>query len=906
MAGSQSERVRRAAEPPRLAERLLAATVRDEGWRDSIVGDLREEFAGIAARLGHRAARRWYWRQALAIGGTTLMARTPFSPRRSSLLVPDSSATAGWHAGLLRDLQYAWRAVARRPGTSAVIIVTLALALSANSTSFAIFDAIVLRPFRFPHLDRVVMVVSSDPNQGLLDRESVARADFQEWRRETRTVEHLAAAEWWDANLSGIDQPEQVPGRKVTAGFFEALGVAPVLGRTILPVEETPGQHRRVILGHGLWARLFSADPQIVGTTVRLDGEPFEVVGVAPPGFSIPEGSQLWVPLAYSADEWTDRRNRWLVTVGRLREGVTIEQAGAEFSGIAERQRREHPDTNANLPNAVVTFTRGMQDPGAGAFLSVMLGASALLLLIACANIANLLLARGSERSQEFALRIALGGSRLRLLTQLMTEAAMLTTIAIVLAIPLASIGLALSRASIPPSIVRFVPGWDYLAISPTVFAVTALAGISATILFALVPAWQTLRAEVSESLRQGGRTTTAGRQRHWLRHSLAGAQVAITLALLFGALLMMGAADRAVNGVMGFDKRGLLVARLVLPDASYADAERRRQFITGVLDRLRAIPAVSHAAMVSNLPYGGNNQMRQLWLEGVTRESDVRTVDYRRITSNYFETMRIPLLAGRLLDTSDRAGTVPVAVISRSLADRYWPGNDPLGRQFRLSTQGQPESEPLVVVGVVGDVLHDWFQQRRAPTVYTPLAQDAPFSHAFVARTVGDPLAVAGDVRRAVKALDPDQPILSLQTMENLIEDRTAGINFIARTIIVVASIALLLAVMGLYSLMTFLVSRRTQELGVRLALGASQWQIVGVTIRQGVWITVGGLIVGAAVATMLGRVMESTLYGIVSLSVWPLLAMVALVAFISMLASYLPARRTARLDPTTALRTE
>lgn len=895
------------ARPPRIAERLLAAAVRDSDWRDSILGDLREEFGAMVASAGGNAARRWYWRQALTIGGTTLLARTPLPRRRISWLpASDSSATAGWHAGLLRDLQHAWRAVARRPGTSAVIVVTLALALAANSTSFAIFDAIVLRPFRFPHLDRVVMVVSSDANQGLLDRESVARGDFQEWRRETRTVEHLSAAEWWDANLSGIDQPEQVPGRKVTAGFFEALGVVPVLGRTIMQAEETPGQHRRVILGHALWARLFATDPQIVGSMVRLDGEPFEVIGVAPPGFAIPEGSQLWVPLAYGSDEWTDRRNRWLITVGRLRDGVTIEQAGAEFSGIAERQRREHPDTNANLPNAVVTFTRGMQDPGAGAFLSVMLGASTLLLLIACANIANLLLARGSERSQEFALRIALGGSRLRLLAQLMMEAALLTATAIVMAIPLAAVGLALSRASIPPSIVRFVPGWDYLAISPAVFAFTALAGIIATILFALVPAWQTLRAEVAETLRQGGRSTTAGRQRHWLRHSLAGAQVAITLALLFGALLMMGAADRSVNGAMGFDKRSLLVARLVLPEASYADEERRRQFIAGVLDRLRSIPAVAHAAMVSNLPYSGNNQMRQLWPEGITRESDVRAVDYRRTTSNYFETMRIPLLAGRLLDTSDRAGTVPVALVSRSLADRYWPGDDPVGRRFRLATEGQPDGEPLTVVGVVGDVLHDWFQQRRAPTVYTPLAQDVPYSHAFVVRTVGDPLAVAGDVRRAVKALDPNQPILSLQTMENLIEDRTAGINFIARTIVVVASIALLLAIMGLYSLMTFLASRRTQELGVRLALGATRRQIVRVTIRQGVWITVGGLIVGAAMAAMLGRVMESTLYGIVSLSIWQLLAMVALVAFISMLASYLPARRTARLDPTTALRTE
>jgi predicted permease len=898
--------VRPPAAPPRLAERLLAATVREDGWRESIVGDLREEFLDVQRQLGSAAAKRWYWRHALAIGGRQLMSRTAPSHKPDWLSAAESDPAGGWSTGLTRDVRSASRSIVRQPTTSLVIVITLALAVATNSVSFAIFDALVLRPFRFADVDRLVMVVSSDPLQGILDRESVSHGDFQEWRRETRTVEHLAASEWWDANLSGIEQPEQVPGRKVTAGFFEALAVSPVLGRTFLPEEEAPGRHRRAILGHALWSRLFSADPHIIGTTVRVDGEPFEVIGVAPPGFAIPEGSQLWAPVSYTAEEWANRRNRWLEVIGRLREGVTIEHASAEFAAIAERQRRENPETNAALPNAVVTFTRGMRDPGSGAFLSVMLVASGLLLLIACANIANLLLARGSERSQEFALRMALGGGRARLLAQLMIEAGLLTALAVVVAVPLAAAGIALSRASIPPAIIRFIPGWDYLALSPTLFLVMTLVGIVATVLFALVPALQTLRAEVAATLRQGGRTVTTARHRQWLRHALAGAQVAITLALLAGALFMLGAADRAINGAMGFDKRGLLVARLALPEAAYGDEERRRQFITGVLERMRSIPAVSQAAMVSNLPYSGNNQSRQLWPEGVTRESEVRAVDYRRITLNYFETMGIPLLAGRSLTADDREGTQQVAVISRSLADRYWPNADPLGRQFRLSSaQGQPDGEPITVVGVAGDVLHDWFQQRRAPTVYRPLAQDAPYSHAFVIRAVGDPLNVAGDVRRAVRATDPDQPILSLQTMENLIEDRTAGISFIANTITVVASIALVLAITGLYSVMSYLVSRRTQELGVRLALGATRWQVVTLTTRQGVYITLAGLVAGVMAAFALGRLMESALFGIVSMSLVQLLALVIVVATVSLLASYLPARRTARLDPTVALRT-
>ena len=889
--------------PPPWAERLLAATIRDADWRDSIVGDLREEFVVLTARTGARAARRWYWRQAVAIGGTTLMARTRFNPRRRNwLATPDPEMDYGW-GGLARDVRHAWRAVVRQPGTSAVIMLTLAFALAANSVSYAVLDAIVLRPFRFPGVDRVVMVVSSDPQQGLLDRESVTSGDFIEWRRQTRTIDHLSAAEWWDPNLSGVEQPEQVPGHKITAGFFAALGVQPMIGRTFTEDEEIVGNHRRVILGHALWTRLFAADPGIVGRTVRVEGEPYEVVGIAPEGFSIPLGSQLWAPLAFSPERHVDRRNRWLITVGRLHDGVTLADARAELGAIAERQRREHPDTNADLPNAVVTFTHGMQDAGAGPMLTMTLAASVLLLLIACANVANLLLARGADRSQEFALRLALGGSRGRLAAQLLTEAAILTTIALLIAIPLAVLGLSLTRASLPAAIIRFIPGYAYMSLSPQLLAVTALVGALATLLFALVPALQTVRRDVADTLRQGARTVTASRRRNWLRNSLAAAQVALTLTLLFCAGLMLDARSRAVHGDVGFDRTGVLVARLSLPEKPYEDADRRREFINGVLDRMRSIPAVSHAAMVSNLPYAGSNALRPFWPEGIAlRESDVRNVDFRRMTPGYFETMRIPLLAGRPLNAGDREGTLPVAVVSQALADRYWPGGDAIGQRFKLTAEG----DPITIVGIAGDVLHDWFQQRRAPTVYRPLAQDAPYDHTLVVRSVGDPLSLAGDLRRAVSAADPDQPIIMLQTMEDLIEERTAGLLSIAGMVTVIAMIALMLALMGLYSLMAYVASRRVPELGVRMALGATRWQIVSLVTAHGTRITIAGLILGTAAAFALGRVMESVLFGIVVVSGVQLAVLVAAVAAVALLASYLPARLAARLDPTAALRAE
>jgi putative ABC transport system permease protein len=564
---------------------------------------------------------------------------------------------------------------------------------------------------------------------------------------------------------------------------------------------------------------------------------------------------------------------------------------------------REHPDTNGKRPFALVPFTVGMADPGAGAFLSVSQAASILLLLIACANIANLLLARSAERSQEFAMRLALGSGRLRLASQLFLEGLVLAAVATLLAVPLAWAGIGMSRASIPPSIVRFVPGWNYLTLSVPVFLTPAALGLIAMIAFSLVPAVQASRSAVMESLRAGARTVTASRHRQWLRNGLAAAQVALTLALLFGSGLMLSAADSAVNGALGFDKDNLLIGRLVLPERPYEQAEKRRQFVDAVLERVRQVPAVSSAAVVSALPYGGSNTSRGFYPEGVTlAPADVRLVDYRRASPDYLPTMKIPIVAGRGLTGADRADGPPVAVVSRMLAERYWPSADPIGRRFKLGADG----EWITVVGVAGDVAHDWFQRLRRATVYRPLVQDPPYPQAFVLRTVGEPTAVASELRRAVAAADPDQPIIELKAMAELMSDRAAGVTFIARSLGVVALIALVLAMMGLYSLMAFNVSRRTQELGVRMALGATRWQVIGLTIGQGARITIAGLIVGGAAALGIGRLMESALFGSVSSSAGQLAVLVLLVALISFAASVVPAHRTSRVDPMAALKSE
>ena len=887
--------------PNRFVEHVLSIVVRDGDQRESMIGDLREEFAKYAGCVGVARASRWHFRQSLGIavryGMIRLLRRKP--PIRwisMASMEPDGP----WWSGLTRDVLYSWRAILQRPALSAVIVLTLALALAANSTTFSLMDALVLRPYRFAGVDRLLVVTTGATNDPFVDRQNVSGADFREWRDQARTTERWAMYRWWDANLSGVDIPEQVPGFKVSPGFFSLLNVSPSLGREFADGEAQPGQHRRAVLGHALWTRRFGANPNIVGTSVRLDGEPYEVVGVAPPGFSTPDGAEIWAPLAMDAEDWADRRAEPYGVFAKLADGQTVETARAELTAIVETQRRDHPDTNAQREARVLTFTNGMADPGAGPLIGIWQVAALLLLLIACANIANLLMARGAERASEYALRLALGASRGRLFGQTLIEGLLLAVMAIVVSMPLIAIGLGLSRRSIPASLRRFIPGWSFIRIDLELFAVTAVLATVAMIAFSLLPAFQAVRSQVSDTLRQSGRTLAAGRNRQLLRSTLSAAQIALALALLFASTLAISAADRSVNGALGFDKQNVLVAQLNLPDRTYHDAETRLRLITDVMDSMRTIPAVSSIGVTNIIPAAFNNNSRKFHPEGAQlTDAEARWAHYRRVTPDYFATLKIPLLRGRTFNDFDREDTTPVAVISDAVARRYWGHDDPIGKRFKLGIDGSW----VTVVGVAGNIVHNWFV-REFEAVYRPVRQDAPYSVAFALRTVGDPTAVAGDLRRAIAKVDPDQPIASLATLEQLVDERAAGFAFIASALGVVGVMALVLSVMGIYSLMAFLTTQRTQEIGVRMALGAGNWQVIRATTTRAFGITAAGTLVGAALAFALGQVMQSVLFGLVTSSVLQLLAIAMVIGVAALLAAYLPARRATRIDPMSALR--
>jgi predicted permease len=888
--------------PSDHAERLLAALIPDREWREAVLGDLREEYERVANRRGRRAARWWHWGQTLRLAARRLAGRRLRSRSSRTLAFADRLEPPNRLTGLPRDVRHALRSLFRRPALTTVIVLALALGLAANATIFSIADALVLRPFRFPGVDRLVVIGSVAPHE-FFDRSSVTAADFLDWKADARTVTGLSAIEWWEPNLVGRDEPVQLAGFYVSPGYFSTVGITPIHGRGFLIEEGEVGRQRRVVLSHGLWARRFGSDPAVVGQTILLDGEAHEIVGIASAGFEIPLGAEIWAPLAFTAEARTNRRSGSLMVVGQLAPGATLDDARAEMETISARLQQTYPDTNANRFVTVTTFTRGMGDEGTGSFVAIWQVAAMLLLLVACANVVNLLLARGVERQQEFAVRLALGAGRSRIARQLLIEGMALAGLAVILAVPLAWLGVTLSRLALPASIVRFVPGWEYFHLQPRALLVTSGLAALATMLFSLAPAAQAARYAIADSLRQGSRTLASAPSRAWGRTALASVQIALALALLTASGLSIAAVQEATRGPVGFDGDNVLVARLLLPNQPYDDEDRRRQFVDRVLRDVAVRPAVQVAAISSSIPYGGQSSSRPFYPEGVSlKPAEVRHADLRMVTLGYLDAFRIPVLAGRPLTAQDRRDTRPVALVSRSLADRYWPGVDPLGRRFRFAETG----EWIEVVGVTGDVTQDWFRKERNPTVYRPLEQEPPYNLNILVRTVGDPLSLTGDVRRAVAAADSHQPIRQLLTMRQLVDERTTGLRYAAKTLTVIGVVALFLALMGIYSLMAYLAKRRTQEIGVRLAFGATRWDVMRLTIGQAGRITLAGLIAGGLLATLVGRVMQSLMFGAVSTSVGLTAGLAFGLAVAAMAASYLPARRAAALDPTEALRAE
>jgi putative ABC transport system permease protein len=893
-----------------LPERILSAILGTDAWTESIVGDLHEEYARIAAasrRLAKPRADAWYCLQALALGARCAGTRAAATLSRADRTLPVTPPTRG--DSVMRTLgletRYALRSLWKRPGLSALVILTLALGLGSNAAVFENIDALILRPFTIHDVDTVVMVAETSPQADGIGgaRESVSPANFLDWKRQTDVFERLAAFQWWDVNLAGVDDPERVSGFLVSADFFPALRVAPVLGRAFTADEETRGRHRRAIIGHNLWQRRFQGDPAVVGKTILLDTEQYEVIGVAPPEFNFPMGSEIWAPLSFDAPAAAQRRSRYLSVVARLGSGRSVEDAQAQLAVIAGRLEHQYPEANRGRGVEVSTLIDGMRDPGLGPILALWQASAAFVLLIACANIANLLLARGSERQRDLAVRLAIGASRGRLVRELLLESTLLAVATIPVALAVAWASIRMLRVSMPSEIVRFVSGWHSLDVDGRLIAFTSVLALGTAVVFGILPALQASRPQLSDMLKEGGRSTTAGRRRQWLRRTLVVAEIALSLPLLVAAGLGTLGANRFLNGPQGYEPDGLLTMQAVLPDARYSDPVVRRRFTADVVDALARLPGVASAAAINVLPSAGNNAGRSFEIDGRPNPDPANPpeVDYRAATPTFFDTMRIPVLRGRGFTAADREDTEPVAIVTQALAERYFAGADPIGRRIRLGTGSW-----ATVVGVSGDVIHDWFGRRRYPTVYRPYVQAPTSNVAFAVRTEGDPAALTLAAGRAVRTVDPGQPVFDVHTMREQLRLRTIGLQYVAVVMAVFGGLALLLAIVGVYSLMAFVVAQRTHEIGVRIALGATRGDVLRLAVGQTARLTAAGALLGLVLATALGRLMEAGLLGVVSSDARLSIGFAAVLVLAALAAGYIPARRATTIDPIVALRAE
>lgn len=802
------------------------------------------------------------------------------------------------------DVSIAVRQTFKQPAHTLLIIAALGLGLGLNAAVYGMGDALLVNPFPFPNAQRLAVVGDKRPGDFGNLTEAASPANFLDWRAQSSgggPIAEMGAFDWWSANLTGGDEPERIQACAVTPGFFAMLGINIADGREFLPGEDTPGRHRVVVLSRGLWERRFGSDRSIVGRTVQIDGHAYTVVGIGPDEFSFPFGTEAWVPLAFEAADTADRNSRHLTAIARLAPGATFDDARAHMSVVAANLKAAHPTENAAFETLVETLADGVGDAGSATLIVVWQVSALIVLLIACANIASLLLARGAGRAREMAVRLAIGANRWRIVRQLMVESFVLAALAVPVALGLAWWVIRLVRVNMPPRIAQMVPGWNEMQVDANVMLVTVAAAVVTSLLFGLLPALQSSSLTLVDTLKEGARGSTGGRMR--MRRVLVAAEVALALPLLVAAGMTAVGTQRFLNGPQGYDPDGLLVFRLTLPESTYPDQTARVQFTERAIDAFESLPGVTAVAATNIIPSSSSNWRVRYELEGqpAATPNDRPRADYRTITPGWFDTMRMPITRGRAFTRLDRAESQLVAIVSDSFAERHWPGEDPLGKRVVLPGD---TTATLTIVGTAANHIHDWFLGPHVPTIYRPAAQAMPTAQGFVLRTTGDPSSLAPLARRALAAIDPAQPIYQVSTQRQLLKERTIGPQYAAAMMALFGVIALLLSVVGLYALIGYYVEQRRQEIGVRMALGAGRRDILRQMLRQAATLAGIGVVIGVAAAWATGRLLESAFFGIAQHDVRLLAFFACALSAAALLAAYVPARRAATLDPLAAMR--
>jgi putative ABC transport system permease protein len=805
---------------------------------------------------------------------------------------------------LTQDIRYGLRGMWRSRGFTAVAVLSLALGIGANAAIFSLVNAVLLRPLPFPEPDRLVMVWEDQASIGF-PRDTPAPANYVDWKTQNRVFQDMAAMSWRSGNLTGDGEPERISAYGVTANFFPLLGVQPALGRNFLPEEDRPGVGKTAILSFNLWQKRYGGDRNIIGKDILLDGEKHRVIGVAPAGFQFLERYiGLWVPQAFTSEELASRDNHYLAVVARMKPGVTLTEAQADIQTITQRIARDYPKEAENMGAAVVS----LHEQVAGKTrrpLYVLLGAVAFVLLIACANIAGLLLSRATGRRREIALRSALGASRWRVVRQLLTESILLAGLGGVCGALLASWSFEFLRRLIPDEMLMTAS----LKIDLPVLGYTLATSLIAGVLFGLAPALQISRIDLNEALKQGG-GRGGGASGGRLRGAFVVAEVALALVLLVSAGLLLQTIFRLRGQYSVLHPEKLLTMRTALSQNDYHAHSKRVAFYDQTLERVKSLPGVVSAGFTTSVPLQWKGGANGFSIEDHQPPPGVTTnANHRQISAEYLQTMGVALREGRYFDDRDTLQSMPVVMVNETLARQHWSGASAVGKRIKI---GSPDSEfPwLMIVGVVADVRQMDVDAPVKAEMYFPYRQFA--THPFFAprdlviRAMGDPMSLVPAVRGAVRAVDPNQPISNVATMAELLGEETAARDVGMILLSVFAALALLLASLGIYGVLAYFVAQHTPEIGVRLALGAQRRDVFALVLKRGLTLALGGVGIGLIAAFALTRLLSSLLYEVSATDPTTFVIIPLLLIVVALLACYLPARRATKVDPLIALRYE
>ena len=807
---------------------------------------------------------------------------------------------------LIKDIRYGVRGLLKRPGFTVIALITLALGIGANTAIFSVVNAVLLRPLQFRDPEQLVVVWEEASFAGF-PTNTPAPANYVDWKNQNQSFVDMAAAASSSFNITGDGEPERIAANSVNANFFQLFGVQPLLGRGFLPEEDRPGGNKVAVLSYSLWQSRYGGDRGIINREILLNGEKHTVVGVMPAGFQFLENDvRLWVPLALDQEELANRGGHYLQVIARLKPGVALSQAQADMNGVMRRIAVDHPgETFDGKLGAVVMPLRDQLVGDSRSSLTVLLVAVAFVLLIACANVAGLLLARAVARRREIALRMALGAARVRVVRQLLTESLLLAIVAGVLGSVLAYVSFTFLQGLIPEQMALSAS----LTLDVRILVFTLAISIVTGIIFGLVPALQAAKFDLNDALKQSSTRATASSR---LRSTLIVFEVALSIVLLVGAGLLIQTLFQLFRQYSVLEPEKILTLRTILPREKYKEAPQRDNFYQQVLQRVEHLPGVVSAGYSTSVPLSWKGGTSGFYPEGVKAPIPGMSYDanHRQVSANYLQAMNIPLREGRYFDNHDNAQSMAVAIVNETMARQYWPGENALGRRFKI---GDPEdaTRPWTqIVGIVGDVRQMGIDEPVKAEMYLPYQQvnHNPWfiPRDLAIRTSGDTSNLVGAVRQIIREVDPDQPISNVATMEEVLGTEAAQRRMGMIMLVGFALLALLLASLGIYGVLAYFVTQHTSEIGVRQALGATPRDILLLVLKKGMGLTLVGVAIGLVSAFALTRLMSSLLFGVKASDPLTFVAVPLLLAFVALLACYIPARRATKVDPLVALRYE